>query len=174
MPSLKELALTQERLKHLLHYNPDNGVFIWRNKPASRSNRIKAGDIAGCIKTDSGYVVINIDGKSYRAHRLAWFYVYGVWPKQKIDHINNIKSDNRILNLREASNSENGWNIGAPATNTSGVKGVCWDKQTRKWRAQCWVSGKHYVLGRFASIDEAAMVVARFREKHHGEFCNHG
>lgn len=173
MPTAKELMLTQERLKYLLHYDENTGIFTWINKPAPRSNRIKPGYIAGC-QNDSGYILINIDSHSYRAHRLAWFYVHGVWPKHKMDHINNIKSDNRISNLREASNSENGWNVGMPSTNTSGIKGVCWDKQTKKWIAQCWVSGKHYKIGRFACIDDAARAVARFREENHGEFHNHG
>lgn len=173
MPTAKELALTTERLKYLLHYDPETGIFTWLMKPAPRSNRIKPGYIAGC-KNDAGYILINIDGYSYRAHRLAWFYVHGVWPEQKIDHINNIKNDNRMVNLREASNSENGWNVGMPSTNTSGIKGVCWDKKNNKWIAQCWVSGKLYKIGRFASIDAAAIAVSQFRERNHGEFHNHG
>lgn len=174
MPTAKESALTQERLKYLLHYNPESGIFTWINKPAPRSNRIKPGYLAGCKKIDSGYVVINVDGYSYRAHRLAWFYVHGVWPREKMDHINGIKDDNRIINLREASNCENGWNVGMPSTNTSGIKGVCWDKQTKKWLVQCWVSGKQYKIGRFSSLAAAAKAIADFRVKHHGEFCNHG
>lgn len=173
MPTQKEIALTPERLKHLLDYNQETGIFTWLNKPAPRSNRIKPGYVAGC-KTDSGYIIINVDGYSYRAHRLAWFYVNGVWPPEKMDHINGVKHDNRIANLREASSFENGWNVGMPSTNTSGVKGVCWEKQTKKWLAQCWVSGKHYRVGRFSSFDAAVDAMVKFREKHHGEFCNHG
>lgn len=174
MASNKELSLSLDRLKSLLKYNPDDGLFTWIKKPAARSNRIKPGDIAGCRKNDSGYIVINIDGSSFRAHRLAWFYVHGYWPDGNIDHINNIKDDNRICNIREASDSENGWNTGKPSTNTSGVKGVSWEKQTKKWLAQCWVSGKHYRVGRFSSFDAAVDAMAKFRERHHGEFCNHG
>ncbi|HGT7578247.1 TPA: HNH endonuclease [Escherichia coli] len=92
----------------------------------------------------------------------------------EIDHINNVKTDNRICNLREASNNENGWNAGKPSTNTSGVKGVSWDAEKNKWKAHCRVFGKKYTVGRFSSKEYAERAVAEFREKHHGEFFNHG
>jgi hypothetical protein len=88
MPSLKELALTQERLKHLLHYNPDTGVFTWVQR-ASKSVRV--GNSAGS-KNKSGYIDIRIDKSLHKAHRLAWLYIYGVCPNGKIDHINNVKT----------------------------------------------------------------------------------
>lgn len=170
MPSLKELALTQERLKHLLHYNPDTGVFTWVQR-ASKSVRV--GNSAGS-KNKSGYIDIRIDKSLHKAHRLAWLYIYGVWPNGKIDHINNVKTDNRICNLREASNNENGWNVGKPSTNTSGVKGVSWDAEKNKWKAHCRVFGEKYTVGRSSSKEDAERAVAEFRNKHHGEFCNHG
>ncbi len=172
--SAKEHNLTYERLTELLSYDPTSGFFVWLKKPSARSNRIKAGCIAGCVKNDSGYVVINIDGHSFRAHRLAWFFSYRKWPEEFIDHINHNKSDNRLENLRCATKHQNGWNLRMPSTNTSGVKGVCWDKRAGCWVAQCWVQGKHYRVGRFQDIAEAEEAMIKFRESHHKEFCNHG
>lgn len=171
MSSLKELPLTQERLKHLLHYNPDTGVFTWLSKP---SRRINSGSIAGRIKPKKGYVEIGISGRIYLAHRLAWLYIYGTWPKEQVDHINGIRNDNRIKNLRLATTSQNQWNKKMQKNNTSGIKGVSWDNQRGKWIAQCWLFGKHHKIGRFSSIDDADRAIRQFREKHQGEFCNHG
>jgi len=129
MSSLKELPLTQERLKHLLHYNPDTVVFTWLSKP---SRRINSGSIAGRIKPKKGYVEIGISGRIYLAHRLAWLYIYGTWPKEQVDHINGIRNDNRIKNLRLATTSQNQWNKKMQKNNTSGIKGVSWDNQRGK------------------------------------------
>ena len=86
--------LSHEELKNILHYNPEIGLFSWLIKP---SDKIKIGSIAGSVDKD-GYVIITLNSKKYRAHRLIWFYVYGKWPVNEIDHINRIPSDNRIIN----------------------------------------------------------------------------
>lgn len=136
--------LTQMRLKELLLYDPETGVFTWLSKP---NRSIRMGDVAGCMA--SGYRQIKIDGRLYRAHRLAWLYVHGKWPADQIDHINGVRDDNRIVNLREATQSQNQQNRTANANNTSGFPGVCWSKQKRKWRSQIKLASRNKYLGIF-------------------------
>lgn len=162
--------ITQAHLREMLHYDSDTGVFTWRNPSAKN---VKKGGIAGCL-TNHGYIQIGVKNKLYAAHRLAWLYVYGKWPTNLIDHINGIRSDNRIFNLREATSVENQYNMSKAKNNTSGVKGVTWSKPHKRWRAQCRVNGKSYHLGLFRNTHEAEQVVRQFREQHHGKFTNHG
>lgn len=161
-------ALTQKQLKEILHYNPDTGVFTW--KTDKRGGR--EGTVAGW-RNDRG-IGIEINGKHYRASRLAWLYAHGIWPKKNISFINGNQFDNRIINLREAGRSEVTWHANTPKTNTSGGKGVNWHKQFKKWRARCLVNGRRYSLGCFTDIADAERAVRAFREEHHGEFANHG
>lgn len=161
--------LTQQRLHELFNYNPGTGVFT--RKVFGRG--IRAGSTVGTINP-KGYRQIRINFKRYQAHRLAWFYVYGVWPAEMIDHINGVKDDNRIVNLREATNVENQRNQFIRKDNTSGAKGVYWDQRERKWRSRCWLDGKQMHVGLFSDFNEADLAVKQFREKHHGCFCNHG
>ncbi len=123
-------ALTRERLKELLDYDPATGIFVW--KVDRGNNRVKVGSAAGGGGDDGrGYNRIMIDGKSYRSHRLAWLDVYGSFPPDMIDHINGIRDDNRIENLRAVSNQENSRNVNKSTNNTSGYLGVCWDKHKK-------------------------------------------
>lgn len=154
--------VTQERLKDLLHYNAKTGVFTW----VKTTNGVNIGDIAG-TKLPSGYVQITIDQKRYYAHRLAWVWVYGVQPPHYIDHVNRTKDDNRIKNLRPATNSENHQNQKKPLTNKSGVVGVCWNKAVSKWKAQIQVNKKTINLGHYSTIAEAANVRAAAKQKYH-------
>lgn len=137
-----------DRIKKLLSYDPDTGEFKWRQA----KGRVKAGQIAGATDT-CGYRVIRIDGKLYKAHRLAWLYSYGRLPNGILDHINRVPGDNRIANLREATQSENMHN--ANRATQSGVPGVRWRAERNKWVAQIRVGYRNYVLGSFASKDEA-------------------
>ena len=98
------IELTLYLLKKLLHYNPRTGIFTW--KISSKYSCVKIGDIAGC-KNKDGYIIIGIDGKNYQAHRLAWFYTYGVWPKDQLDHEDHIRHHNWIDNLREVTHLKN-------------------------------------------------------------------
>lgn len=163
-------VLTQKYLHKILHYNSNTGVFTW----VQSRRGIRVGNIAGCITNGSGYVYIKINHKNYYAHRLAWFYIYGVWPAGLIDHINGVRDDNRLINLREATYSENNRNSSTPKTNTSGIKGVRWYERIKKWGAQCMVNRRTYYLGYFTDVSEAEQAVKQFREEYHREFANHG
>lgn len=144
--------LTQERLKELLDYDPLTGVFVWK---VQASNNVKIGDIAGCNHSE-GYRAITIAGKIYKAHRLAWLYVYGYLPEPQIDHKDQVRHHNFIENLREVSQSCNLRNTGNYQHNTSGVKGVCWHKRVKKWRACLRVNDKIKHLGYYSDFANAA------------------
>lgn len=143
--------LTQERLKTLLDYNPETGDFT--NK-VFRGLRAMPGDMAGNV-SQGGYIELTIDKRKYKAHRLAWFYVYGVWPTNSIDHINRVKIDNRICNLRDVTQAQNGQNKTKHTNNTSGYTGVHWHKATKRWRARLCVARKDIYLGQFKDIQSA-------------------
>ena len=143
--------MDQQRLKELLNYDPVTGVFTNTDR---RSTSARPYQVAGSL-TDQGYLKTWLDKRHYTLHRLAWLYSYGVWPTKDLDHINRIKSDNRIINLREVTASENGQNVTMFSHNTSGYKGVTWHKQARKWRAQIKINGRAISLGLFKDITQA-------------------
>jgi len=157
--------LTQECLKELLHYDPDTGIFTWKvSKGASR-----AGAVAGFL--NKGYSRIRIDGNYYSSHRLAWLYVNNIWPDDQIDHINGIKLDNRICNLRMATNAENQQNYHLPkANNKSGFLGVSLHKPSKKFMATIRINGIKKNLGYFSSAEEAHDAYLEAKRKHH-KFC---
>jgi len=142
--------ITQKRLKELLHYAPETGVFTWQiNHP-----RAKQGSAAGA-KDNYGYIVIRLDTVLYKAHRLAWLYTYGEWPDKGLDHINQIKNDNRIENLRLANQSMNMHNVSARCNSKSGISGVTWRADRKKWNARIKVGYKNFNLGLFEDISAA-------------------
>ena len=141
--------LTQERLKELLHYDPETGVFTW----VKSRKRTKAGDVAGY--TCSGYTRIQVDYVTYRAHRLAYLYIHGHMPDVKIDHKDRDPSNNRISNLRPATNSQNSLNARVRSNNTSGYKGVHRHGPTGKWLASIGIDQKRHHLGLFDNILDA-------------------
>jgi hypothetical protein len=143
--------ITQERLKALLHYDPDTGVFTRR---VDVGRRHKAGSVCGNLLRN-GYVRIGIGGHSYKAHRLAWLYVYGAWPQDQIDHLNHNKTDNRIDNLRDVTSAQNQQNRRCVAKNTSGHLGVAWATDMQRWLAGIKVGGKSYHLGYFENLADA-------------------
>ena len=157
--------LTQSQLKELIHYAPDTGIFTRIKSPHKHS--------IGIVKptlTPYGYIVIGLLGKIYLAHRLAWLYTNGEFPKEFIDHINMNKVDNRLCNLREASDIENKQNRGAQLNNTSGFKGVCFHKQTSKWRANININGKQKHLGLFTNPKSASEAYHAAAKTIHAEF----
>lgn len=171
--------LTQERLKELFNYDPLTGIFT-RKIASGRYNRFPIGSIVGSPHSQ-GYLIAVVDGKNLRLHRLAWLYVYGELPKE-IDHINNVKDDNRIANLRICNRSENVQNVVLKANNTSGYKGIHKDKYRDSFRAQIKVKNKiltsNFSFSQYGSKDLALQAaidwVKLTRENLHGEFVNHG
>jgi hypothetical protein len=141
-------------LRDLFSYDPETGHVHWIAPGKGRIKKKEAGTIAS-----NGYVGILIHGKRCYAHRIAWALHHGAWPDKQIDHVNGDKTDNRICNLRLATNSENGKNYGINKSNTSGAKGVFWCKETQKWRAIIKVNGRSICKGRYA--DKNAAIAAR-------------
>jgi hypothetical protein len=152
--------LTAARLRELFDYDPETGAFT-RQKPARY-----AGRQTGYVSAD-GYRVVSVDGFQYLAHRLVWLYMHGSWPMQMLDHINGIRSDNRISNLRDVSNVENSENRTRPHRNkkSSGPLGVCC--VAGRWKAQIMSLGKVKHLGYFDTPDEASQAYLEAKRKHH-------
>lgn len=144
-------AVTAERLREVLHYDPETGVFTWR---VNRGNRTKAGTVAGGHHCE-GYITINFDGRQYLAHRLAWFYTHGSWPEYEIDHLNGIRKDNRLRNLRDVMKNMNQQNtrLARRSNLSSGLLGV--SRHHSQWRARIVCDGKVHLLGGFATPELA-------------------
>lgn len=152
--------LTQSDLHLLLNYDKDTGAFEWKKKRRG----VKTGTGLG---TDNGfgYLRITVLGKSYYAHRLAWFYVYGEWPDQ-IDHINGVKSDNKIKNLRSVNVQQNAQNkLKAQKNSDSQVLGVSWHKKAKKWQAHICVYKERKYLGLFDDVKDAEEAYKREKER---------
>lgn len=156
--------LTHARLKHLLKYDPDTGVWIWINAPFRKPQLV--GTEAGHLSWKDGSRRIMIDRTMYRSSRLAWFYMTGEWPKEEIDHEDRDPSNDKWENLREATSAENKANTKLSSRNTSGYRGVSWHDLRQKWRAQ--VDRVH--LGLFDTAEEAAAARDAFAAKLHGDF----
>jgi hypothetical protein len=156
--------LTAERLRELLHYDPETGVFTRR----IGIGRQKAGFIVSGWIDDDGYARSSVDGRVYRLHRLAWFYVHGAWPKDEIDHRDGVKTNNRLGNLREADRGMNAENATkARRHNASGLLGVRADG--KRFSARIIVKGVPHPLGTFASKEDAhAAYLAAKRQMHRG------
>lgn len=136
-------------LKEILEYQPETGLFFWKKKRSG----ISVGQLAGG-KDREGYIRIKIDDVKYGAHRLAWMYVHGDFPKNFIDHINGIKSDNRICNIRDVTRSENMQNINRPQGKNIYL-GVHQRKNNSKFQAKISIDGKQIHLGDFSTAEEA-------------------
>jgi hypothetical protein len=153
------MELTQEQLKEILHYDPETGIFRWRKSVASC---VKPWDVAG-TKGDKGYIKIHINKKLYRAHRLAWIYMIGEWPKYEIDHEDRVRSNNSWSNLRDATHKQNMENTSIAKNNTSGFRGVSWDKRKQKWNAYTKHNKKRIHIGYFDAVEDAGAAAAAKR-----------
>jgi hypothetical protein len=165
----KDNVINQARLKELYVYDNETGIFTAKVKTKKHDEN----DIAGWYET-KGYLNITIDGKSYKAHRLAWLYVYGCMPSHQIDHINHVRDDNRLCNLREATHTENMQNSTGKRLKNGFPKGAWWDKRKQKWKTTCQVDGIVHQLGFYESQEEALKVYREFAKNHHGEFFYEG
>ena len=158
------MDLTQERVRHLFIYDFLTGEFK-RRVAAGSGGRIPAGTVVGSTRPD-GYLKILIDGKSYLAHRLAWFYVNGVWPTYEIDHINGVKADNRIENMRDVPSFVNRENRHrAQRDNKLGVLGVV--QYPRGFAANIKINGKPVYLGYFSTAEAAHAAYVSAKRRHH-------
>jgi hypothetical protein len=157
-----------ECVSSLLEYHAEIGIFLRRKD----TRGARAGQIAGC-SARNGYVMIRVADGAYLAHRIAWLLSYGEWPDGVIDHINGVRSDNRLANLRLCSTSENLRNAKLRSDNTSGVKGIYWNKKLSSWQVHVKDGGRTVYGGIYKDLDDAKRAVMQLRERLHGEFANH-
>jgi hypothetical protein len=176
-----------EILRELLRCDAENGLLYWAerrveffNATQSRSadhacaiwNNRFAGRQAFFARNKGGYHVGKILGRQYQAHRVIWALHHGCWPAQEIDHINRCASDNRIVNLREASHSQNMANRRMRVKQwSSGYTGVYWRESGRKWRAQIGINGRLKCLGHFECKFDAARAYDNAAREHYGDFA---
>ena len=171
------MTISVNELNELLKYDPCTGKLLWRerqiNTPRDKAfNTQHAGKVV-YGEPHKGYERVSVLGKRYKAHRVAWALHYGEWPKDEIDHINGVRNDNRIENLRVVSHKENCRNVRRLDSNMSGVAGVQWEKHNRKWAAYIGVNNKKITLGRFDLFADA-VVVRKAAEVKYGFHPNHG
>ena len=157
---------SQQELQRVLEYSLVTGKFYWR---VSRGQSTK-GSEAGYVD-DRGYNYIRLNGRPYRAHRLAWKLVNGTDPVEQIDHIDGDPTNNAWHNLREATNQQNNSNKGVRRNNTSGFKGVSWDSKFQKFRSYININGRQTHLGYSATAEEAHAAYCEAAARHHGEFA---
>lgn len=185
----KKILPTPEELRQLLRYEPETGKLYWKERPASMFktsdrrgpewaanmwNARYAGKEAFTARETQGYLCGGINRKVYKAHRVAWAIHHGSWPSEFIDHINMLRDDNRLENLREATRSENSMNRGRQVNSTSGHKGVYWHKTSKKWMARARLHGKSYYLGFFDEKQDAIDAYRRHIHQIHGDYAREG
>ena len=159
--------ITQDQVKDLFEYR--NGDLYWK---VANNKKIKIGNKAGTADFQ-GYLRTRINRKPYLNHRIIFLWHYGYLP-QCIDHKDCNPSNNKIENLREATNSQNSCNAKTFSTNTSGVKGVYWSNRDKKWRVTLSLNGRRMYFGCYDNLEQAKLVIQKARLKCHGQFANHG
>ncbi|MGO4619051.1 HNH endonuclease signature motif containing protein [Ensifer sp. 2YAB10] len=178
----------RDRLAALFDYCPVTGVLTWKVRPIEDFPSVRtwrmwnsrfAGEPAGHL-SDTGYLVVTLDGDVYKAHLIAWVLYHGSMPGGDVDHISGERSDNRADNMRAVNRSQNMRNAARPKRNTSGFVGVSWHKRTKKWNAAIRDrNGRRRSLGYFDDVNEAAAVrksaeVSCGYHPNHGRCPNHG
>jgi hypothetical protein len=160
---------TPDELRQMFHYDPESGFLYWKVRA---SRRIQIGDVAGVASAkEKGRITVGISGRLFRAHVIAWAVVTGVWPENEIDHRDENPGNNKWKNLREASKSQNTCNIRHIKSNTSGYKGVSYDKKRNKYAAKIKKDGKIAYLGRFNTPWEASAAYQAACKLLHKEFA---
>lgn len=161
-------------LRQRLRYEPDTGKLFWRAHPhmAARWNSRHAGREAGAVKA-SGYRIVCVANRMYRAHRLIWAMQTGRWPEGDVDHEDHQRANNKWANLRETTRKDNCRNAKRSKRNTSGTTGVCWDARRRRWFAQITPDRRNINLGYFQSKDDAIQA-RKAAERTFGFHPNHG
>jgi len=171
-------VLTVERLRQIMDYDRETGVFTWRARPVTSKyekiwNTRYAGTAAGTVDA-IGRIVISVDGRLYKAHRLAWLYVTGAWPDRTVDHKDINPANNRWDNLRLATKAQQNMNQHLRKDNVSGVRGVSYDSARDKHLVQIYAGGKLVFVKKFDSFDEAVEAANAARAEAHGEFAHVG
>lgn len=155
--------ITAELIRERLNYDRETGIFTWRTAP--KKSKAKIGAAAGSHDV-AGYLQLNIGGNVLKVHRLAWLHVHGEWPAGDIDHINGVRDDNRLCNLRVVTNAINCQNKRAPLpANKSGFLGVSWNAGA--WRASVQLNGRQHHVGRFKSPEEAHQAYLEAKRRLH-------
>lgn len=179
--------LAHTYLLEALSYDETTGVFTWKQRPLhhfknadsqARINKLFAGRVAGCVGP-MGYVALGLKGITWRAHRLVWFYMTGIWPNHLIDHIDGDRTNNAWANLRRATARENQGNRMVQVNNTSGFKGVVLNKRLEKsgnkcWQARIYINRRMVRLGHFATPEEASNAYMKAAREHFGEHAAKG
>ena len=181
-PVIKRSELTAEIVREVINYDPSTGQMTWKERSRKwfgceremkRWNSAYANKPAISSNHGDGYKSGPLFSVTYKAHQIAWLHYHGLWPQKQFDHINGVRSDNRIANLRHVTQLQNGRNQKRHRTNSSGVTGVRWDKQNSKWQASIRVNDKLLHLGFFAD-KELAIATRKAAERKHGFHPNHG
>lgn len=166
IPPVVKPQLTAERLRELLHYDPDTGLFTRR---VSTAPSVKVGDIAGTLNS-KGYIKIRLDGYLYAAHRLAWLYVTGAFPENEVDHIDGVTDHNWFSNLRDVTHQQNMTNCRGYRTNTTGFRGVYFFPKTGRYHSKIRVNSKLIHLGSFSTPEAASEAYETAATVHFKEF----
>lgn len=165
------MELTQDKVKELFEYR--DGALFWKHRTISRGRKLKKGGQKVTTVAPDGYLRVGLNSRQYLVHRVIFLYHHGFLP-ECLDHINGIRSDNRIENLRPATRYENICNSKFRSDNTSGVKGVHWNCVKKKWQVRLHVEKKVKSLGYYDDLELAELVIMEARDKYHKEFANHG
>lgn len=180
MPVFKKPLPDKEFLKQCLSYNKVTGKLTWKSRPdwhfkdervAMLRNAKYAGKEAGILNKTSGYVYVSLDNITYKAHRLIYVLVYGREPEDEVDHVNGVKTDNRLVNLRLATKSENQRNARIRKDNTTLFKNVSFHKRQQKYNARCTIGGKRVHIGSFDTPEMAYEAYRDYARAHYGEFA---
>jgi hypothetical protein len=160
---MQKQKITADEVRRIFDYDHEKGCLVYKIRTG---NRVVVGQVAGFFNKTLGYLMVSVNGTHYYVHRLIWLHQYGEWPEQ-IDHIDHNRVNNKLENIRNVTDGQNKQNKPKQANNTSGVVGVWWHAQRKKWAAEIKVNRHKKHLGLFNSIDEAAQARAFARMQMH-------